>query len=224
MEDFMSLLKDRARRLRIGVVTFFFRNKMLYSRLNENKKASDKNWEETPLRKKSKDRFTGMRYFYSHVKDIMKYIPVWQRAAALFARPGQNYDNFFHWRNKGNVNDKGEVDNFKHFIFSTGELFAPYDMELERQGNTCILTWRDHRDEPLARPDDRLFIGLIYNKTPSGIEVRRDIIAYRCDGRVVFDIDPSHDTHVHIYPFFGNIGDQAFSENDYFNSKPGRTR
>ena len=209
------LLKGGKKSIRIGNYIYFLRMGKLCSRkLSET--CSGENWKHTPERDRSTGKFSGNRYISSHMKDAYEELPVWRTAAAYRTRGILSSDSYRHSMNHAYVDKEGNVTDFKHFVVSEGALVLPPDMTLEREGNTIRLTWNDDRDVPSASGSDYPYVIIIGDKRPDALMFARDNEATRAGGSATFTVKAREGENLHVYPFFGNAGSEAFSPNEYF--------
>lgn len=209
------LLKGGKKSIREGNRIYFLRMGKLCSRkLNDNN--SGENWKHTPKRNLYTGTFAGNRYMSSHMKDAYENLPVWQPAAAFRTGGILSGDNYRHSMNHAYVDKEGNVTDFKHFTVSEGSLVLPPDMTLEREGNTIRLTWHDDRDAPSASGSDCPYAIIIGDRRPDALIFARDNEATRAGGSATFTVKAREGENLHVYPFFGNAGSNAFSPNEYF--------
>ena len=152
----------------------------------------------------------------SHMKDAYENLPVWQTAAAFRTGGILSGDNYRHSMNHAYVDKEGNVTDFKHFTVSEGSLVLPPYMTLERKGNTIRLPWHHDRDAPSASGSDCPYAIIIGDRRPDALIFARDNEATRAGGSATFTVKAREGENLHVYPFFGNAGSNAFSPNEYF--------
>ena len=209
------LLAGGMKSIRVDNFIFFLRmGKVSYRRING--ATSGKNWERTEKRVKSNGDFSGARYMSSHMKEAYDGLPVWKHAAEYRTGNSQTSDSYRHRVNHGCVNKLGEVEDFKHFVISDGSLLLPPDMTMTRQDNVITLAWNDERNATSARPSDIIHVMVIGTTRPDALMLLHGTSATRAEGTASFTVQAKENETLHVYPFFGNTTNKAFSPNEYF--------
>lgn len=210
-----QLLAGGVKSIRVDGHIFFLRmGKISHRRLGDS--TSGKNWKRTEKRVKSNDEFTGIRYMSAHMKDAYDGLPVWKHAARYRTGNAKTSDGYRHQKNRGFVNKWGEVTDFRHFVISDGSLLLPPEMTMTRRGNVITLAWDDNRDTASARPSDILHAMVIGTARPDALMFFHGSTATRATGKVSFTVQAREGETLHVYPFFGDATDEAFSPNEYF--------
>ena len=209
------LLASGMKNIRVDDVTFFLRMGKLSHR-RTGSAASGKKWERTEKRVKANDNFSGARYMSSHMKDAYEGLPVWKHAAEYRTGNSLTSDSYCHRVNHGCVNKLGEVEDFKHFVVSDGSLLLPPDMTMTRQDNVITLAWNDERDAVSARPSDIIRVMVIGTTRPDALMLLHGTSATRAEGTATFAVQAGEGETLHVYPFFSNATNKAFSPNEYF--------
>lgn len=210
-----QLLAGGVRSIRVDGYIFFLRmGKVSHRKLGD--ATSGKNWKRTEKRVKANEEFTGIRYMSSHMKDAYDGLPVWKHAAKFRTGNGKTSDGYRHQKNRGFVNKWGEVTDFRHFVVSDGSLLLPPKMTMTRRGNVITLAWEDGREAGSARGSDILHAMVIGSERPDALMFFRGSTATRAAGKVSFTVQAREGETLHVYPFFGNATNDAFSPNEYF--------
>lgn len=206
-----------------GVKKYHWNNTVFYLRLGRvaqrqlSPSKSTKEWRRTEKRAKANNNFAGMRILSSHMKDVYEGLPVWEHATKFRTNNTMTADNYRHKVNHAYVNEFGEVIDHKHLVVSDGSLVLPLNMTMVRKDNMITLTWEDHRDTPSAKESDiphAIVIGS--HRNDALMLVHRTTPATRGSGTVTFKVNAREKENLHIYPFFGNDENEAFSPNEYF--------
>ncbi|HJA14692.1 MAG TPA: hypothetical protein H9796_06370 [Candidatus Butyricimonas faecavium] len=114
------------------------------------------------------------------------------------------------------MNKLGEVEDFKHFMVSDGSLLLPLDMTMTRQENVITLAWNDKRNSASALPSDIIHVMVIGTTRPDALMLLHGTSATRAGGTASFTVQAKEGETLHVYPFFGNVTNKAFSPNEYF--------
>lgn len=154
------------------------------------------------------------------MKDVYADLPVWVHALRDSGVTGMTYDNYRQSLNWGYVGTNGDVTDFRHFVASTGRLLLPRYMTMTREDDSFTLLWDDKRDTSAARPDDNLHVIYIRDSLPNALALVPDLLATRARGNATFSLPDTERECYHLYPFFGNVLKDGFSNNEYF-SNPG---
>lgn len=210
-----QLLAGGVKSIRVDGYIFFLRmGKVSHRKLSDS--TSGKSWKRTEKRVKANKEFAGVRYMSSHMKDAYDGLPVWKHAAKYRTGTDKTSDNYRHRKTSGLVNELGEVTDFRHLVVSDGSLLLPLDMTMNRRGNVITLAWDDNRDTASARPSDILHAIVIGTTRPDALMFFHGSTATRATGKVSFKVQAREGETLHVYPFFGNATDEAFSSNEYF--------
>ena len=212
-----QLLAGGVKSIRVDGYIFFLRmGKVSHRKLSDS--TSGKSWKRTEKRVKANKEFAGVRYMSSHMKDAYDGLPVWKHAAKYRTGTDKTSDNYRHRNTSGLVNELGEVDRISgRQVVSDGSLLLPLDMTMNRRGNVITLAWDDNRDTASsatvrhpARHSDR------YDTSRRADVLPPRSTATRATGKVSFKVQAREGETLHVYPFFGNATDEAFSSNEYF--------
>ena len=210
-----QLLTSGVKSIRVGNIIFFLRMGKVCQRVL-NGANSGKNWKRTEKRVESNEQFAGDRRMSSHMKDAYATLPVWQHAAAYRTGNTKTSDSYRHRVNHGFITPQGEVKDFKHFVVSDGALLLPLHMSMTRKNNAITLTWDNQSHSASARATDIIHVIAIGSTRPDALMLLHGPVVTRAEGTATFEVEAEKGEILHVYPFFGNAENNAFSPNEYF--------
>lgn len=165
-----------------------------------------------PKHKEIMTRFSMVQSYYTffrkHVSDT-----IWKTAGRM---EHCRADNLFHRLNSRCFSGDGKLADFATFRFSYGELQLPRNIAIAKEGDMYRVTWEDERNGALAAPEDRLWIGVIYDVKPGAPRLAVAVNGVRNDMEGTFRLDEMYKGIAHIYCFFGREDETAYSESLYF--------
>lgn len=111
------------------------------------------------------------------------------------------------------------IETFNAMHFSIGQLARLKNPDMiDNADGSYTLRWQNNVRGNHSRPDDQLFVGVVFEGYPFGIYPAEGITAYRVDGEATFRLpeDEEFTGHAHLYAYFVATDEQLFSPDDHF--------
>lgn len=194
----------------IGNMVFYQRNGVNYVRV----KPATYRDAKTETQLLTRGRFAGCNYFYSVLKvDIFRQ--VWKVAAK---GTGKNGKNLFMQHNTYAFGKDQQIEDYSRLHFSAGILPLPNGLKIVRYNNReCFLKWEYDAQKALGSSGDRLYIVELQDDRQDELKFKiHETSICRSDGEALFSTHYDIGDHTHLYCFWGNEQQTAFSESYYF--------